>query len=442
MARPNDKEIKPKTRIQIGPGGLMFFIVTGLILGVAIYANANLLYGAFGLMVGGLVVSVVMSWHMLNGVSVQRILPSHGVAGESVVLRYQIINRKRWMPVFGIVISETWGRGFNGWKKRGPIAQTPRRLKGRPFGWVLHLGPNQTVQAEAPCWPLRRGQLGFERIVVYTSFPFGIIRRVLEFEQPGSVLIYPHLYRINRHVLFSLSQADPHGRKRLERAGGHEEFFGLREYRAGDSLKMIDWKRSARTSKLISREMTQPSPPKIMIGLDMTGLDEVVDEQPKKRLGLFKSASKGNGEMTTEILIERAISLAASLVCDSYFHGYQVGMCVMGVLCVPFPVHHSLPHRTKMLEALSQLDASLTTDDTVPMPMPPSVIIKAGQGAASPGFISGTGAISPMVMIASEMEQYVIELAGGSGAVLNSRARPESRRQELAESAVTEEAKG
>ncbi|MCC6581295.1 MAG: DUF58 domain-containing protein [Phycisphaeraceae bacterium] len=424
--RLRDPLTHPKSRLEIGPGGMMFFVVTGLILAVAIYSQANLLFWAFGLMIGSLLVSAMMSWQMLSGVSVQRMLPSHGVANEMTVLRYTLVNRKRWLPAFGVVVSESWGRGANGWRKAGPVVEKPRRLKGRPHGWVLHLGPNQRVQAEAPCWPVRRGQLRFEKIVVSTSFPFGIVRRVLMFEQPGQLLVYPHLYRLNRRVLFKLSEADPHGRKRLERAGGHEEFFGLREYRPGDSLKTIDWKRSAKTSKLISREMTQPSPPKIMLALDLSQVDEPVVIKP--RGGLFKSAkAKNKTGDDTDLAVERAIRLAASVVCDAYFHGYQIGVVVLGVPCTPFPVHHSLPHRTRILDALSQLDVQYRMKDSAPMPGLPSVVIRPGS--------SGGVSVRPttMVLSAADMDQYVSEFEDGTESALTRRVAPTSRRDEMLE---------
>jgi uncharacterized protein (DUF58 family) len=412
----------------------MFIIVSLLILGVALYTNSPLLYGAFGLMIGALCISAVVSWQMMRGITVQRILPSHGVAGESTAIRYQVVNHKRFMPVFSLVVRESWGRGMNGWRKTGPIAEEPAKLKGLPHGWVLHLGPNQRVQAEAPCWPIRRGALRFEKIQVYTSFPFGVIRRMLEFEQTSQMLVYPQLFRINRHVLYRLSDADPHGRKRLEKAGGQEEFFGLREYRVGDSLKMVDWKRTARASKLISREMTQPSPPKITMVLDLT-FDEKKMAQAGETGGMLSgwfSGSKKKKQVTfaqqQTMLHERCICLAASLACDAYLHGYQIGMSVIGVPSVPFPVHHSLPHRTRMLEALSQLDLRYLDNSmgsTYSMTSIPSVVIQCSE--------HGNIAEGPQTQIlrADEMQSFVMEFEDGSSSVLNKQVTTMTRRQEM-----------
>jgi len=424
------KRVKTRSRFRIGPGGALYTVVTALILAVAIYGQTNLLFWSFGLMVGGLLVSAALSWLMLRGIEVERLLPAHGVAGESMVIRYSIRNRKVWMPAFGVVISETWGRGARGWRKSGPVAERPSRLAGRPHGWVLHVGPNQGVLAEAPCWPLRRGMLTFERVSVSTSFPFGVIRRIIDYEMPGSVLVYPQLFRMNRRTIHRLAVTLSAGRRHIDRGGGSEEFFGMREYRPGDSMKMIDWKRSARTGDLVTRELTQTTPPRLLVALDLSDLPPAPDKtaRPKK---LRKGETPPPDPMTDA---ERAISLTASLVCDAHFNGYQTGLVVIGVPCMLFPVHHSLPHRTKMLETLSMLDLSVRTDKPPVGTGTPSVVIRPGK--AGDGGASGSGG-GQLLMGAAQFEEYVTQLEGGSSILLATRANVQSRRDELAEAEAT-----
>lgn len=414
-----------RSRYELGPGGLMFFVVSALILAVAMYAQAPLLFWAFGLMVGALIVSILLPGLMLRGLRVQRIMPSHGVAGESMLLRYQLYNPKRLTPAFGVMIAETWGRGKNGWRKVGPLATSPKRLKGKPLGWVVHVGPGQHIQAESPCWPLRRGYLHLEKIQVSTAFPFGILRRVREFEMADQVLVYPKLVRVDRKVLFKLSDMDPFGRERIDRGGGHEEFYGLREYRPGDSMKTIDWKRTARTGQLVSREMTQPSPPKIMVALDLS-------DAPRGGLETSKKKKLEDAQAQMDQHVEQAISLTASLVCDAYFNGYQIGLAVLGVSFTPFPVHHSLPHRTKILEALSQMDVTQSSERNLTLPTKPNVIIRPGTNEKE-----GSGATSldngQMVFEADKMTDYSVEFEDAAGSLLQGRTMGRSRRQQVQE---------
>jgi len=387
--------------MRFGRSGSLYIFMMLLNMSVAIYIQANLLFWTFGLMVGGAIVSLIIPLIMLFNLRISRALPSHGVAGESMPLGYHVANERRWIPAFGIIVSESWGRGADGWRHAGPIAEWPQRLAGAPHTWLMHVGATQNAYIEAPCWPLRRGTLHLEKIILATSFPFGIFQVIKECELPDQVLVYPHLYRINRRVIATLRDMDPRGRKQINQAGGNEEFYGLREYHEGDSIKTIDWRRTARTGEFVSKEMTQPSPPKVMVCLDLTNRpvdsDSPIDED--------EDSADGPGVPRT--LTERAISLAASVICEAYYRGHQVGMCVQGAPCMPFPVEHNTAHRIKMLESLARLDTSNQMTDPSPLPAPPSVVVRPGRGDS----IRGTGgAISGTVVLgAAQVEEYVLK---------------------------------
>ncbi len=359
--------------------------MTLLVLIVASYVQANLLFWIFGLMAGGLVVSLITPLLMLRRLRVHRQAPDHGVAGQMMALRYDVAHRGRWLPAFGVVINETWGPGFSGWQRVGPVAERPRRLRARPHGWAIHVGPGQTVNVTAPCWPARRGMLRLEQIVAASSFPFGIFNWRIEFDQFDEVLIYPPLYRLNRRLIATLQEEDPHGLRRVDRGGGHEEFFGLREYHEWDSMKLIHWRRTAHAGQLVSKDLTQPSPPKVMVLLDLT-------ERP----------GRIPDDTDAQALAERAISLTASVISESHHFGHQVGLTVRGALCPPFEMRYGVAHRTQMLEALARLDtANQLTDPGEPQP-DPSIAIRVGYG--DPLRRGGGHALT---LGAAQMEQYV-----------------------------------
>lgn len=357
--------------ITVGPGGVLYVVVTGLILGAALYTQANLLFWAFGLMVGGLMMSVAWALLSLRKLEVERIAPSSGVVGEALVLRYALRNRSR-LPQFSLVLTETWGPGDGGWRKTGPIAERPRRLKGLPTGWVLHVGPRQPSQAETVCWPLLRGDLRLQRLVVSSSFPFGIIRRRVVYEQSTAVLIYPQLYRLPKSVVHRAVQTDAGTGRQNDRGGGREEFLGLRGYRSGDPIRRIDWKRTARTGRLVSREYSLPMPPRAMILLDLSR-PFTLDGLPPTHGDAATAEQRRNQE-------ERAISLAASLICDAYRHGYRVGLAVNGPPSPLLPPHHSLPHRVRLLETLARLDLDSYDHAIDPVVTRPTVIVVPGRG--------------------------------------------------------------
>ena len=107
-------------------------------------------------------------------------------------------------------------------------------------------------------------------------------------------------------------------------------------------------KDTRRNGQLVSREMTLPSPPRVMLALDLSLSD---DELP-----VLEDDSPQMRRKVRQLAIERAVCLAASMICDAYLHGYQIGLAVLGAPAPVFAVHHSLPHRARMLEALAQVD--------------------------------------------------------------------------------------
>lgn len=298
----------------------MYMLVMAFITVAAFNSQTNLLFWTLGLMTGVLVVSAIMATLMMRGLRVTRLLPDHAVVDEPMNIRYELGNQNWFIPCFGMQIME-----MDGWKQG--------RLRGKPYGWVMHLGPRATVQAEATGYASKRGAIDFDRIRIVSSFPFGMLRKSMTFSAPGRVVVYPKLFRIRRELLWDIRSVEPAGARRSEDGGGSEEFYGLREYRPGDSIKFIDWKHSARIGKLVSRDMTRLTPPKLMVVVDLNRKDWQETES-----------------------CERAIAFAASLICEAHLEGFEVGLMVEGIPFPVFPPHHSRWHRSRMLHGLGELD--------------------------------------------------------------------------------------
>ncbi|QDU34516.1 hypothetical protein KS4_25860 [Poriferisphaera corsica] len=320
-----------RTRISWGPSCLWFSVTYLLALAATFYTQANLLFWAFGLMTGAIVASFCFCLITLRHVTVKRLLPMHGLAHEQLTIRYNIQNNAR-LSLLNLTVTEL-------------SEDITNHLPTSPIGWLLYVGSAQHMMAEAPCWPKHRGPLHFQKIQLACSFPFGILKKTVTFEQPDYLLIYPRIFRLNRRIAASISRITHEGNIQKEKSGGTEDYFGLREYHTGDSIRMINWKQSAKTGNLIVKEMTQPCPPQTMINLNLTPPDATDLTQTQ-----------------IHSLQEQAISLVGSVICDAYTHGYPVGLTIPA-LDITFPLHHSLPHRTKILESLAQIELSSIDSD-------------------------------------------------------------------------------
>ena len=348
-------------QIRFGSGSLIYLGVVTLLTTTAFYTQANLLFWALGLVVGGLVVSLALSMIMLRGIEVQRMAPTRGTADEPLVLRYLVTNRSK-LSWFGIEVLETWPSDRRG--RVGPIdATNTPMLLGRPHGWLLHIGPGQTIQAEAVCWPRRRGLLDFGCIHLRTGFPFGIVRKQYIYKQSSHVLIHPPQRRLNRQTVLSLSSQDVSGGRHSNRSGGQEEFFGLRPYRPGDSFKLIDWKHSARAANLVSREMAGSRPPRMMILLD-------VAPPPN-----HDPAVAHHDTNPWRLAQEQAITLAAALVREAFLHDVHVGLSVRGAACPLIQMRHNQAHHQRLLDSLAAMDLDVTGHDAPPSVRPTVIVL-------------------------------------------------------------------
>jgi len=141
------------------------------------------------------------------------------------------------------------------------------KVRGLPRTFSIDANAMTSVYYEA--LPQVRGQMVFDGIDCHVSTGMGLWYRQLKVDCLDSVKVYPN-FKNNKlfGVLLSKRNLDHLGIRRLPRPGEGSDFHQLREYRDGDSLKQIDWKATARTQKLITREYAQERDQQIVFLLD------------------------------------------------------------------------------------------------------------------------------------------------------------------------------
>ncbi|MCA9284421.1 MAG: hypothetical protein KDA22_04350, partial [Phycisphaerales bacterium] len=165
----------------------VLYIALAVLVGIAA-ANRpnNLLVWVFGVMLSAVLVSGIVSGVMMLGVRVARLDPRHGRVGEPLVVRYAITNRSWLMPIFNLHVAEQpdpEAGAKHGKGRAARIAPAPEAttdwtdLLDAADAWVMHAGPGETVHGEAVMWPRRRGPVRLDRLRVWSTFPFGLIRK-------------------------------------------------------------------------------------------------------------------------------------------------------------------------------------------------------------------------------------------------------------------------
>jgi uncharacterized protein (DUF58 family) len=306
------------------------FSVTGLVycammlfMGLAaLNSQANLLFGVFGLMIGILLISGIISRGVLRRLALHRILPEHGVVGREMSVSYEFTNLKRFWPSFAVTIAEMEG---------------VEAFARQPHGYLLHVAPKSTTTVPVQLIPKRRGLHAMGRYQLSTSFPFGFIKRAIDRRQEDRFLVFPALAEVDSKLLAMCRSAESTGTTMRPRRGGSDEFYGLKEYRTGENPRWIYWRRSARTGTLVSREMTHVSPPRLSILLDTHAADR-----------------DGEGPA----MLERCIALAASLANAALEGGMPVGLMAWTGAWQTIPPSRGKRQRLDLLSVLARLPSN------------------------------------------------------------------------------------
>jgi len=217
-------------------------------------------------------------------------LPELAVVGQATTVLYEFTNGKRYWPSLSVVLAELDGT---------------EAFTIQLHAYLLHAAAGMTATVPTEAMPKRRGLHQMDRYQISTSFPFGFIKRATINAQKDTMLVYPALAQVDPKVLTMCRSADSSGAIMRPRPGGNDEFYGVKEYRAGNNPKLIYWRRSARTGVLVSKEMTQVSPPRLMLLVDTYCPLRTVDAHAE---------------------IERGIAMAASLASQALEAGLSVGV--------------------------------------------------------------------------------------------------------------------
>ncbi|QDU72435.1 hypothetical protein Pan265_23000 [Mucisphaera calidilacus] len=327
-------------RWSLTPAGWSYIAATVMVTTSTMLSQANLLFFLTGLLWGALLIDAAWSALGLWGLTVRRWEPSRAIQGEHTPIRY-VITRGGLLPMGVVVVRE------------GGVSMP------QEAGCVMFLGRRARATTEGVLDPDRRGLLRLATICVRSSFPFGLTRAERRFARVGEILVYPRVYRVDKPLRATSGLWREGGKAELRGVGSGGDFAGLREYRPGDAVRTIDWKRTAKTGKLMVREHTRPVPPRVMLALD------VVSGSPN------------------EEECERAIMLAASMVCAAYDHGMPMGLVLVGAEGRVHRPHLSVPHRDQILDTLARMEPGVGGEARRAQQLRPSIwLLASAQGVA------------------------------------------------------------
>ena len=134
---------------------------------------------------------------------------------------------------------------------------------------TVPLHPGETSVVDYHVRPTRRGNLEFGTTQFLLPSPLGLWERRYGAAGRTSIRVYPDFSVISRYLeMVSDQHVSRLGIKLNQRRGEGLEFHQLRDYRAGDSLRQIDWKATSRRRKLISKEYQEERDQQVLFAID------------------------------------------------------------------------------------------------------------------------------------------------------------------------------
>ena len=307
-----------KRRTSICYEGWYYLIILVFILGGAILRDINLLMLVAGLMAGPILLNWRLAVRALRNVQVRRLVTDSASAGEVLEIPFQLTNPRRRFAIWGIEIRDVLKC------VSGPAAGKSTVAKVL----LTNVGPGETVRGKSHGRLTHRGRYRFGRITVTTSFPFGLVRRRLIIDQSQDVMVTPRLGQLTPgfHRLFAAR--DSWGTQPQARLGFAEgDFYGLRDWRSGDSRRWIHWRTSARSGTLMVRQFQQQQCQDLVLLLDLSvGVDTAEEKLDAVESIVSLAASvgaslcrQGGGELTLVVIGARTSivqGIASSALCD------------------------------------------------------------------------------------------------------------------------------
>lgn len=267
--------------------GWYYLVVLAFISGGAVLREINLLFILVGMMFGPL----LFNWRAVVGslrrLTFQRRLPEGICAGDLLVVEVESHNQRRNSGSWALVVEDRIQR------EGGARDATHTSVE------ILfpHIPASSVRRTSYRGRLLERGRYRFGPLRVSTSFPLGMLRRIVTIDEVDTLIVCPRLGRLmpNWQKLFSADQVGSRGSQR--RQGLIEgDYYGLRDWRSGDSRRWIHWRTSARRGNLAVRQFEQQRSQDTALVLDLWQ-----DARPTRR------------QLAT---VERAVRFAATVVAD------------------------------------------------------------------------------------------------------------------------------
>lgn len=150
------------------------------------------------------------------------------------------------------------------------IDELPHQFQARDTHFKLQVDPGAEKILQYNVYPLKRGKYHFGAVNVYVKSPVGFLEKRYRFSQDMTVPVYPSFIQMRKYELLAIhNRLTDAGIKKIRRIGNNSEFDQIKEYVSGDDYRTINWKATARKSRLMTNQFQDERAQQVYSLIDM-----------------------------------------------------------------------------------------------------------------------------------------------------------------------------
>lgn len=272
-------------------GWYYVFVLAFIVVGAAL-RDINLLFILAGMMMGPLLFNWRLVVLAVRRLEVNRRLPEQVFAGRPFLVEIFGENQRKHLGSSMLVIEDAIA-------PEGTEEGTPKKSRKTSVKVILPFVPPRQSRKEAYRVTLpRRGKYRFGPLQVSTRFPMGLVRAAARFRQFERIVAFPRLGRLAPQWM-RLLESHRYGRHQVHSRQGpiDGDYYGLREWRPGDSKRWIHWRTTAKLGKLAVRQFEQQQNRDMALVLDLWQPERPTDDD----LGRVEFAISFAGTVVDEL---------------------------------------------------------------------------------------------------------------------------------------------
>ena len=268
--------------IHLTESGFFALSISLILLVLSFIFQTNLLYLVSAGILALIVTDLIFSFFCFKGIKLYRFCPTHVLKSKDFTVRVKIENR-----TFSKFLIKVQDGNFS------------QNLPGEKLPLVTKLGKSESATLKYTKQIKFRGVYYVNDIKLSTDFPLGFWKIEKTYPLKSKIIVYPEFYEAPQFVTTfkGIKTEFANTTSNIPGLGGN--FYEIREFQPGDSLKYIHWRATARKGKLMVKQLEK---------FTLSNLSIIFDNSSTLVLGLGEESNLEYAIKTAGTIANRALS--------------------------------------------------------------------------------------------------------------------------------------